>query len=145
MPRAAAPRSVEISAAARVLRRNPGWATLDVREDYAALGQVVSGYRRSMVVELMAGIILHGFYHRAALECMAAALRLPSDRGLSGMEWTIAAQGGYDDMLNLGWEYHGPQGFPYRWINSGTKIAESLRPHLSTLYDACVSIVLVTR
>ena len=141
MPRAGAPRSVEISAAARVLRRNPGWATLDVREDYVALGQVVSGYRRSMVVKLMAGIILHGFYHRAALECMAAALRLPSDRGLSGMEWTIAAQGGYDDMLNLGWEYHGPQGFPYRWIKSGTKIAESFRPHLSILYDACVSIV----
>ena len=111
MPRAAVPRSVEISAAARALRRDPGWATLDICEDYVALGQVASGYRRSMVVKLMAGIILHGLYHRAALECMATALRLPSDRGLSGMEWAIAAQGGYDDMLNLGWEYHGPQGF----------------------------------
>ena len=110
MPRTA-PRSVEISAAARVLRRNPGWATLDVREDYVALGQVVSGYCRSMVVKRMAGIILHGSYHRAAVECMAAALRLPGDRGLSGMEWTMAAQCGYADMLKLGRAYHGPQGF----------------------------------
>ena len=136
MPRAAAPRSVEISAAARVLRRNPGWATLDVREDYVALGQVVSGYRRSMVVKLMAGIILHGFYHRAAVECMAAALRLPADSGLSCMQWTCAMQGVYEDMPSMGRLYGGPQGFPYRWIQSGTAIAVSLRPHLSAVYDA---------
>ena len=86
------------------MRRNPGWASLGVREDYVALCMVVSRLRRSMVVKLMAGISLHGVCHRAAVECMDAALRLPDERGLSGMEWTIAAQGGYDDMLNLGWE-----------------------------------------
>ena len=118
---------------------------LGAREDYVALTQVVCGCRRSMVVRLMLGIILHGFYHRAAVEAMAAALRLPSDRGLSCMEWTLASQRVYDDMPKLGREYEGPQGFPYRWIKSGTQIAESLRVHLSTLYDACVRIVACSR
>ena len=59
------------------------------------------------------------------------------------MEWASAAQGGYDDMLSMGREYRGPLGFPYRWIQSGTTIAESLRPHLSTLYDACAHVSIV--
>ena len=61
------------------------------------------------------------------------------------MQWSCATQGVYEDMLSMGRRYGGPQGFPYRWIQSGTAIAVSLRPHLSTLYDACVSIVVSRR
>ena len=143
--RATAPRNAEITAAARVFRQNPQWATLDCREDYVSLSRTVSRHRRSTAVRLMVGIVLHGFYHRAAVECMPAALRLPSDRGLSSMEWVAAMQGVYEDMLKLGRAYRGPQGFPYRWIKNGTDIAESLRPHLSMLYGACVSISVCSR
>ena len=131
---------IEISAALRILRANPALATLDVREDFVALSDVVSRYRRSMAVKLTAGIILHGYYHPAAVVCMSRVLRLPSDRGLSGMQWSLASEGVYRDMLSIGRRYVGPQGFPYHWIHSGTAIAVSLLPHLSTLYDACVRI-----
>ena len=56
VPRAAAPHTVELSAAARVLRRNLGWGTWGVREDYDAPGQVVSGYRRSMAAKHRAAV-----------------------------------------------------------------------------------------
>ena len=100
----------------RVLRRNRGWATLDVRNDFIALGEAVSGYGPSKVVMIMAGIILHGFYHPAAVQRMASALRLPGERGQGGMEWALAALGSYDEMLKVCRAYRGPQGFPYRWI-----------------------------
>ena len=129
----------------RVLRRNRGWATLDVRNDFIALGEAVSGYGPSKVVMIMAGIILHGFYHPAAVQRMASALRLPGERGQGGMEWALAALGSYDEMLKVCRAYRGPQGFPYRWIKDGTEIAESVRPHLSDLYEACVSIVACRR
>ena len=88
---------------------------------------------------------MHGFYHRSAVKCMAAALRLPTDSRLSATQWASAAQGGYDDMLKTSLEYQGPQGFPYKWIPDGMVIAQSLRPHLSLLYDACVSIAVCPR
>ena len=143
MPRAVG--HVEVSAAVRVLRRYPEWATLDARDDFVALGDVASKYRRSTAVQLVAGIVLHGFYHRSAVESMAAALRLPADGRVSGIQWADAAAGGYDAMLKKAGEYHGPQGFPYRWISSGRIIAQSLRPHLRALYDACVLIVACPR
>ena len=36
-----------------------------------------------MAVKLVAGIALHGFYYRSAVESMAAALRLPVDGRVS--------------------------------------------------------------
>ena len=137
--------SIEVSAALRVLRANPAMATLDVREDFLALSHAVSRYRRSTAVQLTAGIILHGYYHPAAVVCMSRVLRLPSDRGLSGMQWSLAAEGVYRDMLSIGRRYVGPQGFPYQWVLSGTAIAVSILPHLHSLYDACVRIAACTR
>ena len=130
----------EITAACAVARRYPGRATLDVRDDYLALSQAVSGYRGDVPTKLVVGILLHGFYDRAAVEYMAAVLRFPDVRGVSGMDWAISVRGTYEDMLAAGRSYGGRQGFPYRWIPSGTEVAESLGPYLGTLYDACVGI-----
>ena len=56
------------------------------------------------------------------------------------MDWAIAVRGTYEDMLAAGRSYGGRQGFPYRWLPSGTEVAESLGPYLGTLYDACAGI-----
>ena len=61
------------------------------------------------------------------------------------MEWTAASQEVYDSVLELGRAYHGPQGFPHRWVKSGAEIAMSLQPYLSALYGACVCVVSTPR
>ena len=61
------------------------------------------------------------------------------------MEWALAALGAGKEMLKVSRAYRGPQAFPYRWIKDGAEIAESVRPHLSDLYEACDSIVACRR
>ena len=131
----------KVAAGVRVLRRYPEWGTLDTREDYCTLCEVAAGYRGSAAVRLVAGSILHSFYHPRAVRSMAAALRLPSDTGRSSMQWATAAERSLAVMLRRADKYDGPQGFPYQWIPAGKVIARSLRSHLKALYEACVVIL----
>ena len=130
----------KVAAGLRVLRRHPEWASLDAREDYRTLCEVAAGYPGSAAVRLVAASILHGFYHPLAVTRMAAALRLPSDRGRSSMQWATAAERSLAVMLRRADKYDGPQGFPYQWIPAGKVIARSLCSHLRALYEACVAI-----
>ena len=136
----ASTRRLDVTAAARVARRYPSDAALDTRQDYKVLTAVVSACRRSIAVKLVVGIILHGFYHEAAVRRMMKSLNPPTDAGVSSAQWAQAMRSSLDRMIRAGQEYDDRQRFPYPWIKDGTQIAVSLRSRLRQIHEACICI-----
>ena len=93
------------------MRSRPDSAQLSEREDHQVLRRVVPRHR-SVAVQLVAGVVLHGFYEPHAATRMGNVLRFPSVEGVSTKERADTARTVYYKVLRRGWAYEGPQMFP---------------------------------